>query len=632
MVRGRSKVTFSREVCRARTKHVDAVFTYQPGGGFVRNGDTCAAVAPTPDKDDDGSACAAKGIRPLPLDRASVPADKGVSTAERATVACAGGVDEDPNPAWMTSHWDRVMLFMLLFCATCTPFEVAFLRSRLDALFFVNRVVDLFFIVDIGVNFVRAFWDNDAGMWVTSRVRIARNYLRGWFLLDVVSILPIDILSVAMEASESGAGVGQLKILRVIRVFRLAKLLRVARASRILARLEEHMAMSYCTLSLLKYAAIVVFTSHWVACAWHIVLVLESGDAAADVAGGETSAAAAAAEWEQNWLNAHLGGEAAARAPASERYVVCLYFALMTLSTVGYGDVVAVTTAERVFCVLLFLCGGALWAYVVGAVCAIVASLDKATNEFHLTMDELNIFMKDETLPMEMRVRLRRFFRYSRSMQRRVYQRKLLMAMSPLLRGQVAAHAHQAWVSAVPFFGQSPPAEHDDFCAAIAVKLDAVAFVAGEFVIKPFQPADAMFIVRRGEVLLRSGVRAALATERTCAGGAAEPTVGEGTEQPAEWAAETDHRRTSVAKRGCFFGEDMVAAVITAPATHKRLPPRRRGYSARATTFIDVFRFSAESLLEILAHNQFPLTKELIARHAQKIGGTSLPKFNNLCL
>ena len=48
---------------------------------------------------------------------------------------------------------------------------------------------------------------------------------------------------------------------------------------------------------------------------------------------------------------------------------------------VGYGDVLPTTEAERLFATAVFVLGGALWAYVVGAVCAIVASLDEAANE-----------------------------------------------------------------------------------------------------------------------------------------------------------------------------------------------------------------------------------------------------------
>lgn len=42
--------------------------------------------------------------------------------------------------------WDLVMLILLLFTATLTPFEVALLKIELNTLFVVNRLVDILFI------------------------------------------------------------------------------------------------------------------------------------------------------------------------------------------------------------------------------------------------------------------------------------------------------------------------------------------------------------------------------------------------------------------------------------------------------------------------------------------------------
>lgn len=41
--------------------------------------------------------------------------------------------------------WDFVMVACLLFTAVITPYEVAFLSSKLNALFVINRLVDLMF-------------------------------------------------------------------------------------------------------------------------------------------------------------------------------------------------------------------------------------------------------------------------------------------------------------------------------------------------------------------------------------------------------------------------------------------------------------------------------------------------------
>ena len=56
--------------------------------------------------------------------------------------------------------------------------------------------------------------------------------------------------------------------------------------------------------------------------------------------------------------------------------------------------------------------------YVIGAVCSIMAAFNAEELSFRDTMDRLDHFMRLKSLPLEMRGRLRAFFRHRRSMQR----------------------------------------------------------------------------------------------------------------------------------------------------------------------------------------------------------------------
>ena len=96
------------------------------------------------------------------------------------------------------------------------------------------------------LNFFMAYRlpSHKGGMWVTARTRIIRNYLETWFFLDLVSVVPFDLITrpsmadferpdlmsqqVAAAEDTAGSGdVGMLRVARVIRLVRLAKLLRV---------------------------------------------------------------------------------------------------------------------------------------------------------------------------------------------------------------------------------------------------------------------------------------------------------------------------------------------------------------------------------------------------------------------
>lgn len=62
--------------------------------------------------------------------------------------------------------------------------------------------------------------------------------------------------------------------------------------------------------------------------------------------------------------------------PVSTQYLAAVHWAMQTVSTVGYGDIRATTTPERLVSVFCMAYGASTWAYVVASVCGIVTSLD----------------------------------------------------------------------------------------------------------------------------------------------------------------------------------------------------------------------------------------------------------------
>lgn len=366
----------------------------------------------------------------------------------------------DPRGGFMR-RWDVVMIMCLLFTATVTPFEIAFLSPDADGtlsdeekkalsktipiedpLYWINRVVDLLFMIDMGVNFFLAFFDEDEGQWVFVNKRIVLRYLKGWWIIDLVSILPYEMMGLLFDND----ALSSLSILRVVRLLRLIKLVRVFRASRLFKRWELSMDMSYSNLSLLKFLILVFTSVHWIACAWQLGPSLENA--------------------EENWLTSVDLHDTA----PGDKYVACIYVAIIALP-MGVGDIVPVTTAERVLCIAIMLIGGSIYAYVIGAICGVVSMRDPATTEFHQTMDHLNTFLAEINTPQPKRREIREYFHHCRQLFRSQYYNNLLLQMSPKLRGDIALHSHQQWVSQISFFRAESEEERQMFITSIALQV-----------------------------------------------------------------------------------------------------------------------------------------------------------------
>lgn len=447
-----------------------------------------------------------------------------------------------PASPWM-KNWDLLMAILLLFTASVTPFEVAFLETEVNFLFFLNRLVDMLFFLDMLVNFMAPYQGKgkEEGQWIYDAKKIASNYLRGWFTIDILSLLPFDLIGLVATNPE----VRKLKAVRVVRLFRLLKLFRVFRAKRIMARWETLIDFNYKLVSLLKFACIMCAVAHWMSCVWMLAANINS--ACVNICHDQDDDLLP----EMTWVDAvDLTGK-----PPLDLYAAALYWSVMTLSTIGYGDITPQNTTETLIGVFCMLCGASLWAYVVGNVCGVVASLDVRTLAFRQTMDDLNFFMSEKALDHDLRGRLREYFHQARHMHQTGNYEGLLRKLSPKLRGEVALATNRDWISKVSYFRHI----RDECLSAIAVSLQASVYAPQEIV-----TGFKLHIVMRGV----AGQQGRIIT------------------------------------RGNVWGEDMILE-----ARHlARVRP------VRALTYLDVYALSREDLFDIL--EDYPATKKRIQRAA----------------
>ena len=84
-------------------------------------------------------------------------------------------------------------------CAVVNGFSHLFdsFHAPLDAaLSHRSQIINGYFIIDISLQFFLPYKDAK-GILKKSKKRIARKYLTTWFAIDVISVLPIDVLVVA---------------------------------------------------------------------------------------------------------------------------------------------------------------------------------------------------------------------------------------------------------------------------------------------------------------------------------------------------------------------------------------------------------------------------------------------------
>ena len=344
----------------------------------------------------------------------------------------------DPRSSRFMGYWDLVGLCALVFTALVTPFEISFLepsQSALNALFIINRIVDMIFIVDLCLQFVLVFEDEsvtDASKrWVTDHGTICRHYLSGWFSIDFIScaVSGFDFMSLSSSPDASAVGLDP-SLLQVLRALRLIKLLRLVRLTRLFRRWEKRLSFNYGNMALVKCVVYVLITCHWCACVWSLQTLFVP-----DLM--DTWRGAAGYCWRAGDF------DASSTVKASQEGIVCsspgetwmagFYLMMMTITSVGYGDISAVNTYEQVWLSVLILATALMWSQVISTFCLVLANAGPADQEFYNAMDGLNDFMSLNALPKGMRTHLRTYFHETRSLRLLRRHRELYASMSPTL-------------------------------------------------------------------------------------------------------------------------------------------------------------------------------------------------------
>jgi len=381
-----------------------------------------------------------------------------------------------------TKNWDLFIAVLLFYTAYVTPFDVGFLETKLDGLFVINQIVNMGFVMDMAKTFFTAYFDPDTLLMVGDLSKIRNKYFKSWFCVDLVSILPFDSVGLSTDSE----ALSKAKAARVIRLLRLLKLLRLVRSLRILTRYQDHIGIKYATKRLFQSSALIITTMHWFACTLRLLpamFIFINPDT----------------DEEVSWMTATSNaGVPLVDCNHWTQYCWALYWASMTLTTIGYGDISAQTTAEAVMMTCAMCIGSVMYAYAIGEVCSIIANMDEATSAYNSQSDLLNTYCKDNALPRALVIRLRQYFRQNKHIQRSHYFKGLLDIMSPTLRSEVTIFLNAEVLTRIPFFQIPNQVEFHRFLAEITSKMEARLYAQEETVINLGDRMKGVNLVTRG--------------------------------------------------------------------------------------------------------------------------------------
>lgn len=265
------------------------------------------------------------------------------------------------------------MTGLIMYVATAFPYKLAFLDFRIgsnsgeaDEWFIIQLMVDIFFYVDLVVNFLLSYRNEED--WEVCDIRLtALRYLKGMFFLDLIACMPSAVFQALMDAALSNQASGNASPSRAInltklqRLTRLARLLRLRQVAKLLELEWVQAIIRFRGFRLCGLTAGVMWLVHLLGAGWYIVAAL--GDNATT----------------QSWvaLRSLPDGSSLVEHSPAEQWAHSMYFVLTVFTTVGFGDMSARTSGEIVYVSMLMLVGGVVNGTVLTYVMAILQESDR---------------------------------------------------------------------------------------------------------------------------------------------------------------------------------------------------------------------------------------------------------------
>ncbi|KAL6001269.1 hypothetical protein ACLOJK_007001 [Asimina triloba] len=256
------------------------------------------------------------------------------------------------------------------------------------------------------------------------------------------------------------------------------RLTRATRVTDFFTKLEKDIRINYLFTRIVKLIVVELYCTHTAACIFYYL-----------------ATTVPASQEGYTWIGSLQIGDYSYKnfreIDLGRRYITSLYFAVVTMVTVGYGDIHAVNFREMIFIMIFVSFDMILGAYLVGNMTALIVKGSK-TERFRDKMTDLIRYMNRNKLEKDVcdqikgHVRLQYESNYTDAV--------VIQDLPVSIRAKISQNLYKPYIENIPLFKGCS----QEFINMMVVRLHEEFFLPGEVILEQGTEVDQLYFVCHG--------------------------------------------------------------------------------------------------------------------------------------
>ena len=293
--------------------------------------------------------------------------------------------------------FDILMVFFTFYLLIFIPTNLAERKNyfkqekKINSIF--NFITEILYILDLFLCFFRSYYNFEYKK-ITVTKEIITNYITNDFLLDLLEAFPSYIISknfcyknIGLNAELSGFEI-TITIFQILKAIKILKILNIEK-NRAFELLYEKISENYFFENLLNLFIFVfkIFSFLHILICTHIFLGWQS---------------------YPNWMtHINIAGE-----DLNIKYISSFYFIIETMTTVGYGDIICISSIERFFQLILLSIGIVCYSFIITKFGNYVMKKSKEEIELDKNINQLEqVRIQYPMIPYKLYLKIQYYFR-----------------------------------------------------------------------------------------------------------------------------------------------------------------------------------------------------------------------------